>query len=70
MICFSRNDMERIAGKVVAAYMCSVSVPNEDVYQIDPEYVAENLFHLSIEHFHISLNHSILGLTSGSEYWV
>ena len=70
MICFSRNDLERIAGKVVAAYMCSVSVPNEDVYQIDPEYVAENLFHLSIEHFHISLNHSILGMTSGSEYWV
>ena len=42
MICFSRNDLERIAGKVVAAYMRSITVPKEDVYQIDPEYVARN----------------------------
>ena len=70
MICFSRNDLERIAGKVVAAYMCSLSVPKEDVYQVDPEQVAQDLFHLSLEYLHLSLDRTILGMTSGSEYWV
>ena len=31
MICFSRNALERIAGKVVAAYMRSVPVREENV---------------------------------------
>ena len=70
MICFSRNDLERIAGKVVAAYMRSVTVPKEDVYQIDPERVAQDLFHLSLEYFHLSSDRTILGMTSKEEYWM
>ena len=70
MIYFSRNDLERIAGKVVAAYMRSVTVPKEDVYQIDPERVAQDLFHLSLEYFHLSSDRTILGMTSKEEYWM
>ena len=67
MICFSRKDLERIAGKVVAAYMRSVPVQVEDVYQVEPEYVAESMLHLSVEHFHLSRNGSILGMTAPME---
>ena len=70
MICFSRKDLERIAGKVVAAYMRSVPAREEDVYQVDPEYVAESLFHLSVERFHLSRNGSILGMTAPMEFGV
>lgn len=70
MICFSRKDLERIAGKVIAAYMRSVPVREEDVYQVDPEYVAEGLFHLSVERFHLSRNGSILGMTAPVEFGV
>lgn len=70
MICYSRKDLEWIAGKVVAAYMRSLPVSKENVYQVDPEYVAEAIFHLSVEHFHLSRNGSILGMTAPTEFGV
>ena len=50
MICFSRNDLERIGKKVTVAYMRSREVSEDDVYQVDPEQVAQDLFHLSLAH--------------------
>lgn len=70
MICFSRNDLERIGKKVTVAYMRSREVSEDDVYQVDPEQVAQDLFHLSLAHFHLSSDRTVLGMTSSDEYWV
>ena len=70
MICFSRNDLERIGEKVTVAYMRSREVSEDDVYQVDPEQVAQDLFHLSLAHFHLSSDRTVLGMTSPDEYWV
>lgn len=60
----SRKSLEAIAERVIRAYMKLPEVANRPVYRIYPETLAEKLLGLKIDYQHLSVDGSILGLTS------
>ena len=70
MTYYSYKDLEAIGNRVVAAYAKLPSGQRDGVFQIDPVHMARELFHLSVEHFHLSQDGSVLGLTSPMEVGV
>ncbi len=60
----SRKDIEKIAEKVIMAYMQLPNIKHRKVYRIEPEMLAQELLGLDIEYEHLSLDKSVLGLTS------
>ena len=63
----SRQDIELIAARVVNAYINMQKLEGATVYSIDPVKLSENLLRLKVDYQHLSLDNSILGLTSYQE---
>ena len=67
---YSRKDLERIADKVVGAYCRLMEQREEPVFRIDPELLATQLLHLSVDRCHLSADGTVLGLTCPVELGV
>ncbi len=63
----SRQYLERIAARVVAAYRKLPQVAEEGIHGIDPERLLHEVLGLNVEYHHIARDGSILGLTSNCE---
>lgn len=63
----SRNDIEGIAGRVVAQYRKLPEVDDSQLSRIDPVLLAKRVFGLSVEYEHLSVSGRLLGVTSGRE---
>ncbi len=63
MICFSRDDIERISLKVINKYKCLPELQGLSITKIDPTLLAVGLIGLSLDFVHISLKGDKLGLT-------
>lgn len=66
----SRIDIEVIAEKIIKAYRELPEVKNKKIYRIEPELLLTKLLGLKIEYQHLSLDGSILGMTSFQEIGV
>ena len=67
----SRKDLETIGTRVFKAYKKLPSVSRmKNLYNVDPEILCRDLLGLNLEYEHLSLDGSILGLTSFSEYGI
>ena len=66
----SRIDIENIAKKIIEKYKELPENQGVEVYRIEPELLLTKLFGISIEHANLSLDGSILGLTSFEDYEV
>lgn len=66
----SRDNLEEIADKIVCAYKKLPQLSGQKIYRIDPIILCEQLLKLKIEYWHLSLDRSILGLTSFCEIGV
>lgn len=60
----SRNDLEAIGERVIRAYMKLPEVKGQPVYRIYPEILVKSLLGLQIDYQHLSIDGTILGLTS------
>lgn len=60
----SRKDIEGIAARVIAAYKNMPVNEGKVLNKVDPELLVHGLLGLNIEYKHLSLDGSILGLTS------
>ena len=63
MICFSRNDIERISMKVINRYKQLPELQGLSITKIDPTLLAVNLIGLTLDFVHITLEGDKLGLT-------
>jgi hypothetical protein len=63
MICFSRNDIERISRGVIDQYRHLPELQGMNITKIDPRLLAENLLGLTLDFVHLSLTGDTLGLT-------
>ncbi len=63
MICFSRDDIERISLRVINKYKRLPDLQGLSITKIDPTMLAVDLLDLSLDFVHISLKEDILGLT-------
>lgn len=66
----SRKDIEAIADRIVKAYCELPEVKKNKIYRIEPELLLTKLLGLKIEYQHLSLDGSILGMTSFKEIGV
>lgn len=66
----SRNDIERIAQRVIAAYQRLPAVRKGPDGVVSPALLIHDLLGLSVEYHTLSPNGSILGLTACGEVWV
>lgn len=66
----SRIDIENIAKKIIDKYKELPENQGVEVYRIEPELLLTKLFGISIEHANLSLDGSILGLTTFEDYEV
>ncbi len=60
----SRKDLEAIGDRVIRAYMKLPEVKGQPVFRIVPEILAETLLGLRVDYQHLSIDGTILGLTS------
>ena len=67
MICFSRDDIEKISLKVIKKYKCLPELHGMSITRIDPTLLAESLMGLTLDFVHLSLTGNTLGLTSLDE---
>lgn len=63
----TRNATEQIANRVLCAYTALPEIRGAEVYRIDPEILLEQVLGLTLEYARLSLDGSILGLTSFGE---
>ena len=66
----SRNDLEKIATRVFNDYKHLPRFIGQQVDRVDPEILACGLCGLHIDHFHLSKDRSILGMTTFQEIGV
>lgn len=64
MVILSRADIEAIGERVFRAYKKLPEFENKRVYNISPEILIENLLKLRIEYCHLSLDRTVLGVTT------
>ena len=67
MVKLSRKDLENIAERVLVSYRKLPEVQKKKMYRIDPELLLTKVLGLNIEYQHLSVDGSILGLTSFDE---
>lgn len=67
MLKLSRKDLENIAERVLVSYRNLPEVKKKKMYRIDPELLLTKVLGLNIEYQHLSVDGSILGLTSFEE---
>ena len=60
----SYKDIEEIAEQVFALYKELPEVKDKPVYRVEPELLLEKLLGLKTRYFHMTLDSSVLGLTS------
>lgn len=60
----SRKALEAIGDRVIRAYMKLPGVEGQPIYRIVPEILAETLLGLKVDYQHLSIDGTILGLTS------
>jgi len=60
----SYKDIEEIAEQVFALYKDLPEVKDRPVYRVEPELLLEKLLGLKTRYFHMTLDSSVLGLTS------
>lgn len=70
MIILSRDDIEKIAIRVEKAYLALPGLHYEDTLRVNLDRLCTDLLGLTVEHQRLSLDGSILGLTSYSEYGI
>lgn len=70
MKCLSRQNIETIAARVVNAYYQLPELQGKPIHRIDPELLLTDLLGLSIDYQHLSLDSSILGLTSVTPFGI
>lgn len=70
MLYLSRRDIEHIAGRITADYSNLPQFKGQTVERIDPYTLAHDLLGLSVDHFRLSRNGTILGLTANREVGV
>lgn len=66
----SRKDIEGISRRIIDAYRRLPELAGQKIYRVDPVLLAESLLHLNIDYMHLSLDGSILGMTSFTELGV
>lgn len=68
----SRNDIEKIGERVYRTYRRLPETAETPLCRVDPELLAERLLSLKVEYQRLSLDGSILGITSSDavDYWV
>lgn len=67
MICFSRKDIEQIAGQILCKYRQLPELQGISITKIDPTLLAERVMNLTLDFVHLSLSGRILGLTCFDE---
>lgn len=67
MVRLSRNDIEQIAERILIQYRKLPEVQKKKMYRVDPELLLTKVLGLNIEYGHLSIDGSILGLTSFEE---
>lgn len=60
----SRNDLEAIGERVIKAYIMLPEIQGQPIYRVYPEILVKSLLGLRIDYRHLSVDGSILGLTS------
>ena len=63
MVILSRNDIERIAERVIQAYKKLPEFENKKIYNISPKILLERLLNLRIDYGHLSQDRQTLGVT-------
>lgn len=66
----SRNDIEKIAERVLKAYMQLPELAGATIYRIEPEILIEKVLGLTLDYQYLSDDGSLLGLTSFCEMGV
>ena len=66
----SKEDIEKIAGRVFSAYMKLPNIKGERIYRVEPEILLRDLLNIKLEFHHLSLDGTVLGLTASSENYV
>lgn len=66
----SRKDIEAIAERVVQAYMHLPALQEQDIQRVEPVLLCEELLNLNVDFVRLSLDGSLLGLTSFTELGV
>ena len=63
----TRAYIEGIADRMLKAYMNLPEIKGNDIYRIDPELLLTRVLGLKIEYAHLSLDGTVLGMTSFGE---
>ena len=63
----TRVYIEGIADRILKAYMNLPEIKGTEIYRIDPEFLLTRVLGLKIEYAHLSLDGTVLGMTSFGE---
>lgn len=66
----SRNDLETIGGRVIAAYKKLPTISGQAPERVDIDYLCQELLGLRVDYARLSLNGEKIGLTSSCEVGV
>lgn len=66
----SRNDLETIGGRVIAAYKRLPAISGQALERVDIDYLCQELLGLHIDYARLSLNGEKIGLTSSCDIGV
>lgn len=66
----SRNDLETIGGRVIAAYKKLPAISGQAPERVDIDYLCQELLGLRVDYARLSLNGEKIGLTSSCEVGV
>ena len=66
----SRNDLETIGGRVIAAYKKLPAISGQAPERVDIDYLCQELLGLRVDYARLSLNGEKIGVTSSCEVGV
>ena len=66
----SRNDLETIGGRVIAAYKRLPAISGQALERVDIDFLCQELLGLRIDYARLSLNGEKIGLTSSCDIGV
>ena len=66
----SRNDLETIGGRVIAAYKRLPAISGQALERVDIDFLCQELLRLRIDYARLSLNGEKIGLTSSCDIGV
>ena len=66
----SRNDLETISGRVIAAYKKLPAISGQALERVDIDFLCQELLGLRIDYARLSLNGEKIGLTSSCDIGV